>query len=179
MRNRLMRDAGASHTTRAGILGRPLHLLTAILAGAPLWGLAASATILAKLWMTGRLDTGHVHALLAVYAVGGAIAWVLSILALSFLTRFLVLSAPYRAVLAACGLGLATIAVTAFLFALDYRAFYVRWHADAFTRDWILQFLFTGASAVYQFLVLGLRLYLPLGPLLVLLATPILLRLTR
>ncbi|MNY76595.1 hypothetical protein D3C86_2162310 [compost metagenome] len=49
------------------------------------------------------------------------------------------------------------------LFALDYRAFYARWHADAGTRAWLYQFAFTSLVAFYQFLVLGIRLYLPVG----------------
>jgi hypothetical protein len=174
-----MRGADASHTTRAGPTRKTLPVVIAILVGAPVWGICVSAVLFISLWMTDRLETGHLTALMVVFATGAALAWVLSVVALSALTRWLVLSAASRAALAACGLGLATIGVTALLFALDYRAFYARWHADAFTRDWILQFLFTGASAVYQFLVLGLRLYLPLGPLLLLLVTPILLRLTR
>lgn len=174
-----MTGAGASRTARAGPIRKTLPVAIAILVGAPVWGLCVGAILFTSLWITDRLETGHLTALVGVYTAGATIAWMLSVATLSALTRWLALSAASRAALAVCGLGLATIGVTALLFALDYRAFYARWHADAFTRDWILQFLFTGASAVYQFLVLGLRLYLPLGPLLLLLATPILLRLTR
>ncbi len=31
------------------------------------------------------------------------------------------------------------------------------------TRTWLFQFAFTSLAAFYQFLVLGVRLYLPLG----------------
>lgn len=56
-----------------------------------------------------------------------------------------------------------TIGTTAFLFALDYRTFYAQWHAMTGTRTWLFQFAFTSLAAFYQFLVLGVRLYLPLG----------------
>ena len=55
------------------------------------------------------------------------------------------------------------MAMTAFLFALDYRVFYARWHAPTGSLIWMFQFAFTSASAVYQFGVLGSRLFLPLG----------------
>ena len=49
--------------------------------------------------------------------------------------------------------------MTAFLFAMDYRLFYSRWHAPFGTIVWAFQFVFTSASAVYQFAVLGMRLF--------------------
>ena len=60
-------------------------------------------------------------------------------------------------------LAVATVAVTAGFFALQYRDYYAEWHAEAFTRIWFLQFAHTLAAALYQFAVLGLRLFFPLG----------------
>lgn len=56
-----------------------------------------------------------------------------------------------------------TIAVTAILFAIIYRNFYAQWHDGSFTVLWIHQFIFTTASALVQFAVIGLRLYFPVG----------------
>ncbi|MGB3390553.1 MAG: hypothetical protein WBA88_21530 [Pseudaminobacter sp.] len=56
-----------------------------------------------------------------------------------------------------------TIAATSFFYALQYRSYYAEWHAQAFTLVWALQFFFTGLAALYQFAVLGLRLYFPIG----------------
>ena len=53
--------------------------------------------------------------------------------------------------------------MTGGLYALDYRAYYAEWHADTFTRIWFLQFAHTIAAALYQFAVLGLRLFFPVG----------------
>ena len=61
------------------------------------------------------------------------------------------------------GLSLATIGITAPLFAFDYRQYYSTWHEEAFTVTWMFQFVFTTAGALVQFAVLGVRLYFPLG----------------
>ena len=114
-----------------------------------------------------------------IVAGGAAAAWVMSMITLMFLRPKLAGHQTLTLLLAYFGLGLATVAVTAGLFTLDYRSFYARWHADIFSRDWFVQQAFTSASAIYQFLVIGSRLYLPLGPLLLVPATVILLRSTR
>lgn len=49
------------------------------------------------------------------------------------------------------------------LFALQYRSYYAEWHASAFTPTWAFEFAFTMLTALYQFVVLGMRLYFPLG----------------
>lgn len=69
-----------------------------------------------------------------------------------------------------------TIGVTAGLFALEYRSFYANWHSPAFSKIWFFEQFFTLAGAIYQFAVLGLRLYLPLSPFIVFSASIILLR---
>jgi hypothetical protein len=60
-------------------------------------------------------------------------------------------------------LGVGTVALTAVIFALDFWQYFVQWHGETFSKLWAIQFVFTFASAVYQFLVSGLRLYLPFG----------------
>ena len=39
-------------------------------------------------------------------------------------------------------LSVATVTVTAFFFALDYRLYYAQWHAPFATRTWLFQFVF-------------------------------------
>jgi hypothetical protein len=60
-------------------------------------------------------------------------------------------------------LSVGTIGLTALMFAFDFWLYFSQWHGDLFSGLWINQFVFTFASAIYQFLVSGLRLYLPLG----------------
>ncbi|TIX38504.1 MAG: hypothetical protein E5V40_19240, partial [Mesorhizobium sp.] len=57
----------------------------------------------------------------------------------------------------------ATLAFTGGLFALQYRSYYAEWHAPAFTIRWAFELVFTMLTALYQFVVLGIRLYFPLG----------------
>lgn len=132
--------------------------LTGLLAGALLWGTVCAFLLVARLWQLDRLGSVHTPLLLGVYALGGTAGWCGAALCLRYLRQRT--SKTWLLALAAAALLLAaTLGFTAGLFALHYRSFYAQWHAEAFTRDWVLQFLFTSASAVYQFLVIGLRLY--------------------
>ncbi|WP_309086543.1 hypothetical protein [Chelativorans sp.] len=60
-------------------------------------------------------------------------------------------------------LTLATVGVTALLFAVDYRAYYAASHAHTLSYVWMLQLIGTTLNASYQFAVIGLRLYFPIG----------------
>jgi hypothetical protein len=68
-------------------------------------------------------------------------------------------------------LSLLTLAATAFLFAFDFWWFFSEWHGVRFTKLWLIQLGFTFASAIYQFLVSGLRLYIPFGVIALVLAS--------
>ncbi|MGB8817176.1 MAG: hypothetical protein WCC66_04555 [Rhizobiaceae bacterium] len=59
--------------------------------------------------------------------------------------------------------GAATVGFTSLFFALDFLAYFAEWHDDHLSVQRVFQTLFTVMSAFYQFLVLGLRLYLPVG----------------
>lgn len=56
-----------------------------------------------------------------------------------------------------------TIFFTAVLFALQFRLYFAQWHQPIFSRVWFWQQFFTAGSAVYTYFVMGLRLYLPIG----------------
>jgi hypothetical protein len=148
-----------------------------LIGGAPVWGVVSALPMLLHLWRQDRLSTFHLTELLVVFMAGGALAWLLAGICLSYLNGRLPfkIRLPLAIILLAAG----TLCLTAFFFALDYRSFYAQWHAPALSMDWTLQFLFTSASAGFQFLVIGLPYYLPFGPLLVLVAAPVLLRAVR
>lgn len=116
---------------------------------------------LVALYLRNRMATGHFDHLAILYFVGGLLAWPLVLP----VGRFLAHRRPIETRFAAFFVSLAagTILMTAFLFAMDYRLFYARWHAPAGKITWVFQFLVTSVSAVYQFSVLGLRLFLPVG----------------
>ena len=129
----------------------------AALVGAILWGLAM--TLSAQLAI--RLDTWHLLALSLLFFAGGAIAWPLALFAIRFCSYRRNSEVWFAAsvLFLSCG----TVAVTAALFALQYRIYYAQWHGGFLTKLWVIQFVYTSAAAVYQFAVMGVRLYLPLG----------------
>lgn len=95
------------------------------------------------------------------YAAGGALAFPVGL----FLARLVSRGRHWEVAFAAAFVCLlaATIAFTGGLFALQYRSYYAEWHAPAFTITWAFELVFTGLTALYQFVVLGIRLYFPLG----------------
>lgn len=129
--------------------------------GTPAWGLLMVGSAWSALWLRESALTFHLVELLMMYGLGGMLAWPLAV----FLARFATLGRPaetrFSAYLLCLSLG--TIAFTALMFALDYRVFYARWHAHTGSRTWFYQLGFTSLVAFYQFLVLGVRLYLPVG----------------
>ncbi len=113
------------------------------------------------LWLRERDVTFHLAELLWIFGAGALLAWPSAL----FLARFAAIGRRAETRFAAYlfFLSLGTIGMTALLFALDYREFYSQWHAPIGTRTWFFQFAFTTLIAFYQFLVMGLRLYLPVG----------------
>ncbi len=132
-----------------------------VLGSAICWGAAMAASAIAALYLRNGLLTSHLGALTLIYFFGGALSWLILVPLTQRFARQRPTSARFTAFFLALSVG--TAAMTAFLFAMDYRWFYSRWHAPFGSLIWIFQFLFTGASAVYQFAVLGLALFLPLG----------------
>ncbi|PDS67724.1 hypothetical protein CO653_05520 [Rhizobium anhuiense] len=132
-----------------------------LIAGALLWGMQMLAAAMLGLYLRNGLETSRLAELATLYFLGGLLAWPFALPA----ARFLAYGKPPEARFAAFFVMLiaATIAMTAFLFAMEYRLFYSRWHAPFGSFVWAFQFVFTSISAVYQFLVIGLRLFLPLG----------------
>lgn len=135
--------------------------LADLVAGALLWGLQMLLSALASLYLRNHLQTSHLLELAAVYFAGGFLAWPFVLPIARFFAHGRRAETRFAAFFVMLTAG--TILMTAFLFAMDYRIFYSRWHAPFLSRIWMFQFVFTGASAVYQFFVLGLGLFLPLG----------------
>ena len=95
------------------------------------------------------------------FAAGGALAFPAGL----FMARLVSLGRHWEVALAAAFVCLlvSTIGFTGGLFALQYRSYYAEWHAPAFTVMWAFEFVSTVVPALYQFVVLGIRLYFPLG----------------
>lgn len=166
-----MNDAAAGVEAKADLapvgvlrrrrLAQSLPTMRELVIGAPLWGGAMAFSAWCGLWLRERALTFHLSELLLIFGFGALLAWAPSL----FLARLAALGRRPETRFAAYFffLSLGTVAMTAMLYALDYRQFYAQWHAPAGTRTWFFQLAFTSLIAFYQFLVMGLRLYLPLG----------------
>lgn len=120
-----------------------------------------SASALVTLLLDGWETPEKIGTVSLLYACGGALAFPFGL----FAARLVSLGRRWEVAFAAafvCLLG-ATIGLTGGLYALQYRSYYAEWHAPAFTRNWAIQFVFTVLIALYQFVVLGIRHYFPLG----------------
>jgi hypothetical protein len=107
--------------------------------------------------------------LAAMFACGGALAFAPAL----FLARLLSLGRGGEVAFAAAFACLltSTIGFTSALFGFQYRLYYSDWHEPVTTSLGLNEFVFTVASGVYQFLVLGMRLYFPFGFVALLLAS--------
>jgi hypothetical protein len=145
----------------AGALSGALPPLRLTLAGMVVWGIAMGASALLTLVLENWETPQKIRTVTALFAFGGAAAFPIGLI----LARFLSYRRQRETAFAVAFLSFAfaTVCITAGLFALQYRDYYAQWHADTFTRIWFLQFGFTIAAALYQFAVLGLRLFFPLG----------------
>ncbi|SDA74964.1 hypothetical protein [Mesorhizobium qingshengii] len=127
--------------------------------GALLWAMSMGASVLVNLdaWETPE----KIRTVSMLFASGGALAFPVGL----FAARLVSLGRHWEVAFAAAFvcLAAATIGLTGGLFALQYRSYYAEWHAPAFTLTWAFQFVFTTLVALYQFVVLGIRLYFPTG----------------
>lgn len=129
--------------------------------GAIGWGAAMAISAQASLWLSVAALTSHYWSLTAIAFAGAALAWPFSLVAFRFIAFRRAREAAFAA--AFICLTVFTIVATSAIFAVIYRTYYAQWHGDPFTKIWLYQLFFTTASALYQFAVLGIRLYLPLG----------------
>lgn len=130
-------------------------------AGALAWGLAMGVSVLVALLIDRWATPAQIRVVAVLFVSGGAAAFPAAL----FAARLLVPGARAEPAFAAAfvSLAAATIGFTALFFALYYRSYYAQWHAEPLTRFWAIQFIHTSAVALYQFAVLGLRLYFPFG----------------
>jgi hypothetical protein len=121
--------------------------------------MAASAALagVMKRWSSG----GNLEIVVATFAAGGLAGFAPALFACRFLGAGKTRS--QRFALAFLALAAATIACTTLMFTLVLRSYYAQWHDDFPSIDWFEEQFFTTASATYQFAVLGLRSFLPLG----------------
>ena len=152
----------SSWRKRAGNrLRRAVPSTVAALLGALLWAVAMGASALTGLWLDNWETPEKIRLVVLLYAMGAALAFPVGL----FAARLISLDRQAEVAFAAAFICLlaATLAFTGGLFALQYRSYYAEWHAEAFTVLWAFELVFTSLTALYQFVVLGVRLYFPLG----------------
>jgi len=114
-----------------------------------------------SLWHSIRLETSHVPAILALVFFSGVAAYFLATITLNLLIRNkrleVRLSASFLVIL------IFTIGITSIVYAIDYWSFYTRWHGEPLSILWMIQMAFTMLGGLYQFAVMGLKLYMPIG----------------
>jgi hypothetical protein len=140
---------------------RSLPSLAMAVTGAGCWAAIMATSAFTNLWARGWQTPGSFAAVVLLFALGAAIAFPVGLTAARFVS--LGRSAETAFAAAFLALSLATVGVTAVLFALQYRQYYAAWHADFLTITWGFQLVFTTATALVQFAVLGTRLFFPLG----------------
>lgn len=142
-----------AHPQPAGFSGLGLA------AGSVFWALlmAASATLVLTLW--NWQDPDQVNRIILFYFVGGLIAWPVAV----FLLKF---TSPHRSretafTSAFVFFSLSTIAATTALFIIQFQMF----RLSLPDHDTLLEAktVWSIAMTVYQFAVIGMRLYLPFG----------------
>ncbi|OHV60685.1 hypothetical protein LCM4577_12455 [Mesorhizobium sp. LCM 4577] len=129
--------------------------------GTLLWGTAMGASALANLLLAAWETPDRIRFVALLYGLGGLLAFPVGLT----LARLVSRGRNWETAFAAAFVSLlaATLAFTGGLFALQYRSYYAEWHAPALTLTWAFEFAFTLLTALYQFVVLGVRLYFPLG----------------
>lgn len=155
-------------SSQAALLSRNVnHVRSALpgwratLFGSLAWAVAMGASALINLLLDHWATPDKIRIVSLLFAGGGALAFPLGL----FAARLVSLGRGREVAFAAAMvcLAAATIGLTAGLYALQYRSYYAEWHAPVFTLTWGFQLAFTMAVASYQFVVLGIRLYFPLG----------------
>ena len=119
----------------------------------------------ACLWIGLYLQVGgltaHRVALTGLYFAGGALAFPLALFAARFAGRRR--SAEIRFAASLVALTVTTLGMTSAMFVLTFWIFKARWQGEILTPGWLVHFAYAATGALYQFAVIGTRLYLPFG----------------
>ena len=104
------------------------------LAGGTAWAGAMALSFLLSTQVFGRTSGSHDPSLLAIFAGGGLLGWLVALPLIHILTH----GRQPQTILAGWFLllGVVTIGATAGLYALQYRYFYAHWHAPFPSRIW-------------------------------------------
>jgi hypothetical protein len=129
--------------------------------GALLWATAMAASASGDLWWRQWETPAKIREIGLLFGFAGLLAFPLALIAARLVSAGR--SAEIRFAAAFVSLTVASVGVTAFCYALQYRGYYSEWHAEAFTLRWVFELVFTTLAAGYQFAVMGMPLFFPIG----------------
>lgn len=119
----------------------------------------AASAIFAR-WIYEQTAPASLQSIAILFAAGGFAAFVPALV----VARLIPSHRPESAfAIAFIAFVAATIFFTGLVFGLFYRLDLVEDHSDPFTWQWLVGWAFRIAASIYQFAVLGLRLYFPIG----------------
>lgn len=126
------------------------------------WAAAMTASAAISLfWSRSGVIEGAAYRLIGVFAIGALVAFPAARYVLAHVPDRWRTSQRFAA--AFILIGAATLGFTALLVAFDFLSYYSQWHDDQLSRRLFFETVTTILSACYQFLVLGLRLFVPIG----------------
>jgi hypothetical protein len=125
------------------------------------WASVTGASAALAGLMKSRAFGGNLETVIAVFGIGGLAGFVPALTAYRLFGRQKTHNQRFSLIFLA--LTLATVACTSLTFTLILRSYYAQWHDDFPSFHWFEEQFFTTASSTYQFAVLGLRSFLPLG----------------
>lgn len=132
-----------------------------IIGAALLWAIAMTVSAALNLFLLERAVDVKSQLLVLFFACGAFIAYPCAIFILTWVPKHW--QNGQRFAISFIIFSLFTIGFTALIFALHFRTYFAQWHDDTFSTRLVFETVFTILSAVYQFFVLALRLYLPFG----------------
>jgi hypothetical protein len=138
-----------------------LPSLRVALIGSLIWALAMAASAALSVWWGDWQTPASMVKVITLFAAGGLIAFVPA-----FVAARLVAARRRREVrIAAALIGFSgfTVGFTVLIYYLHYRGYYAQFHHPRLTITWFYHLAYTGATSLYQFAVLGMRMYLPIG----------------
>jgi hypothetical protein len=149
------------HRSALAHIRRALPSPGVALGGAVLWGLAMGTSALFNLLLANWETPTKVRVVLLLFAAGGTLAFPTGIFASGLFSQGR--STEVASAAAFVSLLVATIGFTGGIYAIGYHPYYFELQPSAPVIAWTVQFAYETASALYQFTVLGIRLYFPIG----------------
>lgn len=134
---------------------------TTYVIGSLIWALIAAASAVLSMWRLGWQSPQSYLVPCLFFAASAACAFSPALI----IARIMSAGRGREAAFAATFVSLATVtlAFTALAFAIHYRIYYAQWHAEPYSVRWMYQLAFTGLASIFQFAVLGMRYFIPLG----------------